>query len=189
MSVFVDNYRAADLTFDSDGIYWVNPENNETYQIMMSWEQPIMEKMADLTVSEGDDVLELGFGMGILSDAIQAKNPKTHTIVELHKDIIPRLKAWAKDKDNVIVIEGTWADVIDQYKTYDSILLDTYADPDVIGLRALVYNYGNDSCKISYWNNDVDLGFDNVTFHDVEVDPPTNKYFNGTTYKVPFVIV
>ena len=128
MSVFVDNYRAANLTFDSDGIYWVNPENNETYQIMMSWEQPIMEKMADLTVSEGDDVLELGFGMGILSDAIQAKNPKTHTIVECHKDVIPKLQAWADGKSNVIIIEGMWTEVRDQYTSYDAILHDTYAD-------------------------------------------------------------
>ena len=38
MPTFAENYREADLTFDENGIYWVNPENNETYQVMMGWE-------------------------------------------------------------------------------------------------------------------------------------------------------
>ena len=108
MPNFAENYRASDLTFDENGIYWVNPDNNETYQVMMGWETPIMQKMAELCVSEGDDVLEIGFGMGILSDAIQARNPKSHTIIECHKDIIPKLKEWASDKSNVTIVEGLW---------------------------------------------------------------------------------
>ena len=128
MTSFAKNYRAADLTFDADGIYWVNPEDNETYQVMMSWEQPIMDKMAELCVTEGDDVLEIGFGMGILSNAIQLKKPKSHTIVECHKDIIPKLKEWAKDKSNVIIIEGLWTEVLDKYGKYNCILQDTYGD-------------------------------------------------------------
>ena len=98
---FNEAFLNADLTFDDNGIYWVyagetiEDKTNQTFEIMMAWEQPIMQKMADLCVSEGDDVLELGFGMGILSDAIQAKKPASHTIVECHKDIIPRLKTWA----------------------------------------------------------------------------------------------
>ena len=119
MPTFAENYRAADLSFDDNGIYWVNPENNETYQVMMDWEQPIMDKMAELCVSEGDDVLEIGFGMGILSDAIQSKKPNSHTIVECHKDIIPKLKEWAKDKSNVIIIEGLWIELLDKYDKYD----------------------------------------------------------------------
>ena len=108
MPNFAENYRASDLTFDENGIYWVNPDNNETYQVMMGWETPIMQKMAELCVSEGDDVLEIGFGMGILSDAIQARKPKSHTIIECHKDIIPKLKEWASNKSNVTVVEGLW---------------------------------------------------------------------------------
>ena len=30
MTSFAKNYKAADLTFDADVIYWVNPEDNET---------------------------------------------------------------------------------------------------------------------------------------------------------------
>ena len=184
---FAKNYREADLTFDADGIYWVNPEDNETYQVMMSWEQPIMDKMAELCVAEGDDVLEIGFGMGILSDAIQLKKPKSHTIVECHKDIIPKLKEWAKDKSNVIVIEGLWTEVLDKYGKYDSILQDTYGDEYRHALRAIVERHSKSTCKVSYWNNESNLGFDEVEHHDVSVNPPDNKYYTKDIYKVPLV--
>ena len=55
MATFAENYRAADLTFDDNGIYWVNPDNNETYQVMMSWEQPIMDKICLLYTSDAAD--------------------------------------------------------------------------------------------------------------------------------------
>jgi protein arginine N-methyltransferase 2 len=164
---------------------------------MMAWEQPIMEKMAELCVSEGDDVLELGFGMGILSDAIQARKPKTHTIVECHKDVIPKLQTWANGKSNVIIIEGLWTEVRDQYLTYDAILQDTYADDHVHALKNYAETYGKENCKVSFWNsvgytnNSVAeyLGFENVTYHDVTVSPPLNKYYNQTIYKVPLTII
>ena len=187
MPTFAENYRAADLTFDDNGIYWVNPENDETYQVMMDWEQPIMDKMAELCVNEGDDVLEIGFGMGILSDAIQLKKPKSHTIVECHKDIIPRLKEWAKDKPNVTIIEGLWIEALDKYGKYDCILQDTYGDEYRHALRPLVERYAKSTCKVTYWNNDSDLGFDEVEHHEVSINPPNNKYYTKDIYKVPLV--
>ena len=187
MPTFAENYRAADLTFDDNGIYWVNPENDETYQVMMDWEQPIMDKMAELCVSEGDDVLEIGFGMGILSNAIQSKKPKSHTIVECHKDIIPKLKEWAKDKPNVTIIEGLWIEVLDKYGKYDCILQDTYGDEYRHALRPLVERHAKSTCKVTYWNNDSDLGFDEVEHHEVSINPPDNKYYTKDIYKVPLV--
>ena len=41
-------YLNADLTFDDNGIYWVYEgetlagETNQTFEVMMAWEQPIM---------------------------------------------------------------------------------------------------------------------------------------------------
>ena len=197
MLATAENYRSADLTFDSNGIYWTNPVNNEIYEVMMAWEQPIMEKMAELCVSEGDDVLELGFGMGILSNAIQARKPKTHTIVECHKDVIPKLQTWANGKSNVIIIEGLWTEVRDQYLSYDAILQDTYADDHLHALKNYAETYGKENCKVSFWNSAgytnnsaaEYLGFENVTYHDVTVSPPSNKYYNETIYKVPLTII
>lgn len=190
----------ADLTFDDNGIYWVyegetlTGETNQTFEVMMAWEQPIMQKMADLCVNEGDNVLELGFGMGILSDAIQAKKPASHTIVECHKDIIPKLKEWAATPvdgftKNVKIIEGNWVDVNKQYGKYDAILQDTYADNHKEAFKMLIDRHANVGCKITYWNGlDTDLGFDNVEFHEVSVTPSSNQYFDKTIYKVPLII-
>ena len=197
---FNEAFLNADLTFDDNGIYWVyagetiEDKTNQTFEVMMAWEQPIMQKMADLCVSEGDDVLELGFGMGILSDAIQAKKPASHTIVECHKDIIPKLKTWADTPvdgftKNVKIIEGNWADVHEQYGKYDAILQDTYADPHKAAFQQLINLYAKVGCKITYWKGlDTNLGFDNVEFHEVSVSPPSNQYFDNTIYKVPLII-
>ena len=126
------NYHAADLTFRENGdIVWTNPATNEVWEVMMDWEIPIMQKAAEVCVEAGDDVLECGFGMGILSDAVQARNPGTHTICETHPQIIPKLKAWAADKPNVIVVEDKWMSLLNERKGYDAILMDTYADTDL----------------------------------------------------------
>ena len=188
MPTFAENYRASDLTFDDNGIYWVNPENDETYQVMMDWEQPIMDKMAELCVSEGDEVLEMGFGMGILSNEIQKRKPKSHTIIECHKDIIPKLKEWAKNKSNVNVVEGNWIEEIHNLPIkYDAIIQDTYGDEFRHSLKFAVELLKKNNCKVTYWNNNSDLGFNEVEHHEVSVNPPDNKYYTKDIYKVPLV--
>jgi protein arginine N-methyltransferase 2 len=188
MASFAERYRASDLTFDENGIYWVNPSDNETYQVMMGWEQPIMDKMAELCVSEGDDVLEIGFGMGILSDAIQTRKPKSHTIIECHKDIIPKLHEWASDKSNVTIIEGLWVDKMPLMQTkFDAILQDTYGDDFLNALPFHVDLVRKPKCKFTYWNMPTDLGFENVEYHEVDINPPSNKYYNSTKYNIPIV--
>lgn len=188
MANFAENYRASDLTFDENGIYWVNPDNNETYQVMMGWEAPIMQKMAELCVSEGDDVLEIGFGMGILSDAIQARKPKSHTIIECHKDIIPKLKEWASNKSNVTVVEGLWVNkLIDMETKFDAILQDTYGDEYLHSLPFHIEFVRKPQCKFTYWNAPTDLGCDNVEYHEVDINPPSNKYYSSNKYNIPIV--
>ena len=186
-------YTNADLTFTDDKITWVNPADGKTLEVMMGWEQPIMEKMAELTVSAGDHVLECGFGMDILSDAIQARNPASHTICEFHPDIIPKMRTWAEGKSNITLHEDKWLTLLEQTGRYDAILMDTYADDDLH--PRFVYfcrNKSKPDCKITWWNwsggeTDEYMRFywDDITFTDVTVDPPENAYYNRTTYKVP----
>ena len=190
-------YRTASLTFTEDAITWLNPATNETWEVMMGWEQPIMEKMAELAVSAGDHVLECGFGMGILSDAIQARNPASHTICEFHPEVITKMRAWAEGKSNITLHEDKWLTLLDQTGRYDAILMDTYADDDLH--PRFVYfcrNKSKPDCKITWWNwsggeTDEYMRFywDDITFTDVTVDPPENAYYNRTTYKVPLKIL
>jgi hypothetical protein len=200
---FQKGYKKATLTFESDRITFQNELTNWKFtpgvmEVMMDWEQPIMEKMAELTVSEGDHVVECGFGMGILSDAIQARNPASHTVCESHPDIIPRMRTWAEGKSNVILHEDRWYTLIEQTGRYDAILMDTYADDDLHPkLRYFCRNKGvKTGCKVTWWNwsggtTDEYMRFywDDISFTDVTVDPPENSYYNRTVYKVPLKIL
>ena len=78
---------------------------DDNRSVMMDWETPIMEKSAEYICQSKGDILEIGFGMGICADFIQAEGIKSHTIIELHPQVIEKLRVWAEDKDNVI----TWA--------------------------------------------------------------------------------
>ena len=127
--VFKDNT----LTFEDTKI--VDTYNNK--EVMMSWEAPIMEKSAEYICQSKGDILEIGFGMGICPDYIQAKGVNSHTIVEIHPQIIERLKVWADDKDNVTIVEGDWYSV-DGLTEYDGIFLDTYADYSIDNFKEIL---------------------------------------------------
>lgn len=84
------------------------------YEVMNSWEHPLMKRHADLACRNGGDILEIGFGMGISANYIQSNNISSHTIVEIHPQILKYLREWSKDIPNVRIIEGDWFDKIDE---------------------------------------------------------------------------
>ena len=90
------------LTFSDTKIV----DSSTDFEVMMNWEAPIMEKSAKYICQSKGDILEIGFGMGICSDYIQAQGVNSHTIVEIHPQIISRLNTWASGKSNVTIIEG-----------------------------------------------------------------------------------
>ena len=65
--------------------------------VMMTWEDEIMKKSAEYICESKGDILEIGFGMGICSDYIQSQGVNSHTIVEIHPQVIEKLKVWASD--------------------------------------------------------------------------------------------
>ena len=95
------------LVFESDRIYYTDDAGAE-FQVMMSWEDSIMKASADYVCEGGGDILEIGFGMGISANYIQANSITSHTIVENHPQVIEKAKAWAADKPNVTIVEGDW---------------------------------------------------------------------------------
>ena len=94
-------------------------------QVMMEWEKPYMEACIDKLQPKGD-VLEIGFGMGYSATQIQKYKPKSHTIIEMNPIVIKRLKNWAKDYDNIIIVEGTWQEKIKTLGKFDEIFFDDY---------------------------------------------------------------
>ena len=161
-------------------------------EVMMDWEAPIMEKSADYICHNKGDVLEVGFGMGICGNYIQAQGVNSHTIVEIHPQIFEKLKVWAKDKPNVIIIEGDW-NTVSGLSTYDGIFLDTFGDDNWNSFKPFAVDKAKSGAKITYWNNFTDKrnehNFDSVSFDDISTTPDDNAYFTSNTYNMPKVVL
>ena len=164
--------------------------NENGGQVMMGWESSIMAKCAEYICHNKGDVLEIGFGMGICSDYIQAQGVNSHTIVEIHPQIIEKLNTWASGKSNVTIIEGDWNSV-SGLSTYDGIFIDTYGDDNWSNFKSFALAKAKSGAKITYWNNFTDKrnehGFDSIAFEDIPINPDSNKYFNNNTYNMPKV--
>ena len=99
-------------------------QNNKN-QVMMEWEKSYMEACIDKLQPKGD-VLEIGFGMGYSATQIQKYKPKSHTIIEMDPMVIKRLEEWAKDYDNIIIVEGTWQSQMKNLGKFDEIFFDDF---------------------------------------------------------------
>ena len=174
------------LTFEGTKIV----DTTTDIEVMMNWEAPIMEKSAEFICHNSGDILEIGFGMGICADYIQTQGVNSHTIIEIHPQIIERLKTWASGKSNVTVIEGDWSSV-NGLGTYDGIFIDTYGDENWTNFKTFALAKAKSGAKITYWNNFTDKrneqGFNSVSFEDISVTPDDNSYFTSTTYNMPKV--
>jgi hypothetical protein len=160
-------------------------------EVMMSWEAPIMEKSAEFICHNKGDILEIGFGMGICADYIQAQGVNSHTIIEIHPQIITRLNAWASGKSNVTIIEGDW-NTVSGLGTYDGIFLDTFADDSLSNFKTFALSKIKSGGKITYWNNEEKeynpYLFDSVSYEQISVSPVDNMYTNiASNYYMPKV--
>ena len=164
--------------------------NSDGAEVMMDWEAPIMEKSAEFICHNKGDILEIGFGMGICADYIQAQGVNSHTIVEIHPQIIEKLKIWADDKPNVTIVEGDWY-AVNNLSTYDGIFIDTYGDDNWSNVKSFVLNKGKNGSKITYWNNfdskNNEHSFDSISFESISISPDSNSYMNSNTYYMPKV--
>ena len=95
------------------------------YQVMMQWEKPYMEACIDALRPFGD-VLEVGFGLGYSAERIQSYRPKSHTIIEYHPVIAERARQWAKERQNVSIVEDTWQNALPKMGIFDCIFFDDY---------------------------------------------------------------
>src|SRR5210317_1381235 len=96
----------------------------DNYQVMMEWEKPYMKALIKNLKPRGD-VLEIGFGLGYSANEIQQYKINSHTIIEDDKEVLIRLKRWAKkQKHKVNIIEGTWQTQLQNLKKFDTIFFD-----------------------------------------------------------------
>ena len=161
-------------------------------KVMMDWEAPIMEKSAEYICQSKGDILEIGFGMGICSDYIQAQGVNSHTIIEIHPQVIEKLKIWAEDKDNVIIVEGDWY-TVELDKTYDGIFIDTYGGENLSNFKEFALSKGKSGAKVTYWDAkwaENEFGFDNISYEDVSIAPGIQEdIWDDNIYRLPKVVI
>ena len=180
------------------------------HQVMMEWEKPYMEACIDKLQPKGD-VLEIGFGMGYSATHIQKYKPKSHTIIEMDKIVIKRLREWAKDYDNIIIVEGIWQEKIHDLGKFDEMFFDdfplripetdiekkTLSERVFMFLDICAYNHVKPNTRISTYIQDTKGRFkermkDNQYYIYKEdyfiIDIPDNcNYYRGNKCIVPLI--
>jgi len=106
------------------------------HPVMEAWEHPYMQRLAEITSSQGGNVLELGFGMAISATYMQKnKNSATkplvsHHIIDANINQAARADKWAIEtaKSQVVIHRGYSWDVAPSLRDgfFDGILYDTY---------------------------------------------------------------
>ncbi|KAI8469903.1 MAG: S-adenosyl-L-methionine-dependent methyltransferase [Monoraphidium minutum] len=120
------SYLQQRLVYDGDRLIDADGE-----AVMMGWELPLMVEHAKEICARGGDVLNIGFGLGLVDEEMQKHRPASHTIVEAHPDVHAHMLKLGWDKrPGVTILFGRWQDVLPQLlqKRFDGIFFDTYGE-------------------------------------------------------------
>lgn len=105
-----------------------NADGSARY-VMVQFERPMMEAVADVCCRNGGDVLNVGFGCGLVDEAIQRRGVEGHVIVEAHPTVIEWMHQGGWDKRRgVEIVHSAWEDVRwnDYHQRFDGVFFDTY---------------------------------------------------------------
>ena len=190
------SYLSQNLIFTESKIYFV--KDGIEYEVMMDWEDIIMYNYAKYVTNEGkaESILEIGFGMGISAEYIQSYKPTSHTIIEIHPQILERAKNWAKDREGVTILEGDWYDLVREGKLgkYDGVFLDTYFDKNIDKFKNYYSELVNKGGRMTWWNPTEDKlpsedlrSKSNVEYEEIIINQPIphNTYHNTSVYWMP----
>ncbi|CAH8633165.1 unnamed protein product [Dicrocoelium dendriticum] len=143
------SYLSSRLQYTENGHNLVDTSTN--LAVMMDWELPLMKRHAAWichadshgtgALSNTIRVLNVGFGMGIVDEEIQAHRPSSHVIIEAHPEVLRKMECdgWMT-KDGVQVLRGRWQEVVPTLAQeiadstsppFDGIFFDTYAEDDL----------------------------------------------------------
>lgn len=179
-------------TYKDNNLY-----DSSGHAIMMDWESDWMKTSADIVCRSGGDILNIGFGLGLVDSFIQKHNPKSHTIIECHSDVLNHMKenGWYAKAN---IIEDKWQNVIRKLPKFDGIYFDTWGTTRSDDFQFGMLRYLNDILKVggvfSFWNNtdeetDVkkylpeNFKIEHQTF---EVNVPSKQHLNtGKNYISP----
>jgi len=151
------NFSRQELEYLDDYLIikkYKNRTSKSSAMVMERWEEPIIKKHVELLNVKDKDVLEIGFGMGISASMIQEGQPKSHTIIECHPQVINYFMTTYEHRDKIKLIPDFWQNVINSIGNFDCILFDTYLDKPEQFFE-LVDNILREDGKFTYfhWEN------------------------------------
>lgn len=95
---------------------------------MSEHEDLIMRRSAEIICQKGGDILNVGFGMGIIDGYIRQLNPTSHTIIEAHPGVVQHAFELGFDK-TAAMHQADWRQVVEDWIQrdikFDGIYFDT----------------------------------------------------------------
>jgi protein arginine N-methyltransferase 2 len=197
------DYLQMPLHYSDDNTKLLDAEKNA---VMMDWEGPLMQEHAKLLCDRPGKndlhIMNVGFGLGLIDDAIQTFKPARHTIIEAHPDVHAKMikDGWA-ERPGVTILFGRWQDFLHsgELEMYDGIFWDTFGEhykdqkvfhdaipmllkPDGIfsffnGLGGTNPFFHDVYCRIVEMEFD-EMGF-SVQYIPVDVDPSAAQIWDG----------
>ncbi len=98
------------------------------HEVMSDFELPYMKKLAEIVTRNGGDILNVGYGLGLIDKEIEnlrtQRKVKKHYVVELNESIAKE----ARKNKKLNVINDCWQNAIDSFrgKQFDGIIYDGY---------------------------------------------------------------
>lgn len=147
----MNNYKTREIHYTDDGRLM-----DGDLAIMMAWEKPVMEFQASHVCRNGGNVLNVGFGMGFIDDAIQKHDINSHHIIEIHPTVQQEMikRGWDK-KPNVTLHFGDWRDFLNVLPKFDGIYIDTW-DELILDFASYSHNILKPGGVLSWFNNPKD---------------------------------
>lgn len=149
--------------------------------VMMEWETDLMRLGCDSVFKgaqvDGEtdlevNILNIGFGMGIIDTMINEKKPTKQYICEAHPDVLQKLKddGWY-EKPNVVILEGRWQEQLEKLLSegqvyFNGIYYDTFSEhyQDMLELFDYVVGLLKPHGVFSFFNG---LGADRQVIYEV----------------------
>jgi len=165
---FQSNYFNREVEIHEDIVIDVTYSDKD---IMMEWEREIMRDAAKLICQNGGDILNVGFGMGIIDSYIEEHRPRTHWIIEAHPEVQKKMIAdgWLQ-KPHVRCIFKPWQEVIYHLPKFDGIYFDTWDDHQD-NFDGNIHNLLKEDGIFSYFNN----AYQDQRYKDNEPNVYTHK--------------
>lgn len=179
------------------------------HPVMERWEDSYMKELARIASSQGGIVLEVGFGMGISAEYIQAHDIESHYIIEANNDVFTALVKFAQESAHPILpLYGFWQDItkIIPDNSIAGILFDTYplTEEEIhqnhFTFFKEAYRILKQGGVLTYYSDEIDsfsethlaalreAGFENIDQTVCAVNPPEDcQYWKSKTILAPVI--